>query len=118
MNAIALPGTTWKVAICQFEELPIGLGRGFIVGDQSIAVFRTRDGQVMAVENRCPHKGGRLSEGMLAGDQIVCPMHSFRFDAINGGTCDQESVCPVPVYPVEVIDSQVIITISTDRSDA
>ena len=89
--------------VCELGELPAGLGRAFRVGGVAIAVFRTRAGAVLAVANECPHKGGPLADGMLAGNTIVCPLHGFRFDP-RDGTCDQPETCPLATYPVEVID--------------
>jgi len=97
--------------ICELDELPVGLGRAFRVGDHSVAVFRTRTGKVFAVANECPHKGGPLADGMLAGEQVVCPMHTFRFDS-KSGECDQTGVCAVATYPVEVIDGFVRVGVS------
>lgn len=88
--------------VCELDELPVGLGRAFRVGGHAVAVFRTRTGKVFAVANKCPHRGGPLADGMLAGEQVVCPMHAFRFDA--GGECDQPGVCAVETYLVEVTD--------------
>ncbi len=96
--------------ICELHELPIGLGRAFRLGEHSVAVFRTRTGKVFAVANECPHKGGPLADGMLAGDQVVCPLHTFRFDSTSG-ECDQPGVCAVRTYPVEVIEGFVRIGI-------
>jgi nitrite reductase (NADH) small subunit len=87
--------------ICELSELPVGLGRAFRVGGHAVAVFRTRSGKIFAVANECPHKGGPLADGMLAGEQVVCPMHAFRYDA-ESGACDQSGVCAVATYPVEV----------------
>ncbi len=87
--------------ICELRELPIGLGRAFRVGGHSIAVFQMRTGKVFAVANQCPHKGGPLADGMLAGEQVVCPLHAFRFDSASG-ECDQPGVCAIETYPVEV----------------
>lgn len=99
--SVALAPAVRFVRICDLDDLPVGLGRSFRVGEHAVAVFRTRAGKVFAVANRCPHKGGPLAEGMLAGDQVVCPYHSFRFDA-GSGACDQPNVCEVTTYPVEV----------------
>lgn len=99
--------------VCALDDLPIGLGRPFVIGSHRVAIFRTRTGKVFAVADRCPHKGGPLSDGMLAGEQVVCPMHAFRFDA--SGNCDQPSVCPVQTYPVEVIEHVVRVGVSGER---
>ena len=94
--------------LCTIDELPPGMARPFVVGGTKIAVYRTRDEKVYAVADKCPHKGGPLSDGMLAGDQIVCPLHSYRFDPTSGA-CDEPSICAVASYPVDVTDDVVSV---------
>ncbi|HEY4330671.1 MAG TPA: nitrite reductase small subunit NirD [Phycisphaerae bacterium] len=107
-----------NIRLCALDELPMGLGRAFDVGGRVIAVFRTRRGGVFAVDNRCPHKGGPLAEGMLAGDAVVCPLHAFRFE-LGTGDCDQPHACPVKTYPVEQIDGEIYISLppNSDRKE-
>jgi len=104
--SVALASATRFVSVCDLDELPVGLGRPFDVGGHRVAVFRTRAGKVFAVANRCPHKGGPLADGMLAGDQVVCPYHAFRYQA-DSGECDQSNACAVTTYPVEVVGEMV-----------
>jgi nitrite reductase [NAD(P)H] small subunit len=103
--------TATRVPLCGIEELPPGLGRSFEIGDRLIAVFRGRNGNVFAVEGRCPHKGGPLADGMLVGEQVVCPLHAFRFDGMSG-ECEQSGVCPIETYPAEVHNGAVIVTVA------
>lgn len=49
-----------------------------------VAVFRTADDQVFALEDRCPHKGGPLSEGIVHGTHVTCPLHAWVFDLASG----------------------------------
>jgi nitrite reductase (NADH) small subunit len=102
--------TLGRIALCQLDELPVGLGRAFEVDGQPLAVFRTRAGRIFAVDGICPHKGGPLADGMLAGDSVVCPYHAFRFEGATGA-CDQAGVCDISTYPVEVTDDGVFVTI-------
>lgn len=53
-----------------------------------VAVFRTADDQVYAIDDRCPHKGGPLSEGIVHGTQVTCPLHAAVFDLTNGQGSD------------------------------
>jgi nitrite reductase (NADH) small subunit len=106
MSAIALP----VVEVCKIDELPVGLGRPFRIGDKLVAVFRTRTGRVFAVDGKCPHKGGPLADGMLAGDQVVCPYHAFRYDG-GSGECDQNGACAVTTYPTRVEGDAVLVTV-------
>lgn len=108
---LALERDVQFVAVCELDELPIGLGRAFRVGEHSLALFRTRAGKVFAVANACPHKGGPLADGMLAGDHVVCPLHAFRFDS-DSGVCDQPKVCAVATFPVEVTAGVVSVGIA------
>lgn len=49
-----------------------------------VAVFRTADDRVFALDDRCPHKGGPLSEGIVHGTQVTCPLHNWVFDMATG----------------------------------
>ena len=100
-----------RVPLCTVDELPPGLGRSFEVGDRLLAVFRGRGGSVIALDGRCPHKGGPLADGMLIGEQVVCPLHAFRFHGTSG-ECEQSGVCPIETYPAEVRDGAVFVTVT------
>ncbi len=99
-----------RVPLCQLDDLPVGLGRAFEVDGKPIAIFRTRAGRIFAVDAFCPHKGGPLADGMLAGDSVVCPYHAFRFDA-DTGDCDQPGICSIATYPVEETDAGIVVTL-------
>jgi nitrite reductase (NADH) small subunit len=49
-----------------------------------IAVFRTEDDRVFALHNSCPHKGGPLSQGIVYGDKVACPLHNWRISLVDG----------------------------------
>ncbi len=49
-----------------------------------IAVFRTADDEVYAIEDRCPHRGGPLSQGIVHGAQVTCPLHNWVFSLETG----------------------------------
>ena len=73
-----------------------------------IAVFRTAEDQIFAIENRCPHKGGPLSEGIVHGASVTCPLHNWVFDLATGQAqgADEGSV---RTYPVKVEDGVIFI---------
>ena len=96
-----LESSARRVAVCKEWDIPLGLGRSFDIGGRPIAVFKARDGRLFAVDGTCPHKGGPLADGMLAGDQVVCPYHAFRFHR-ETGECDRPGICSISAYPVEV----------------
>ena len=65
----------WK-RICRVDEIPV-LGSRRVARDAApaIAVFRTADDRVFALLDRCPHKGGPLSQGIVHGRHVTCPLH-------------------------------------------
>ena len=73
-----------------------------------IAVFRTAEDQIFAIENRCPHKGGPLAEGIVHGASVTCPLHNWVFDLATGEAqgADEGSV---RTYPVKVEDGVIFI---------
>ncbi len=73
---------TVKLGLAQ--QIPVGQGRCFIVDGLEIAVFRSRAGRVFAVSNRCPHRQGPLAEGVIGGNQVICPLHGHKFDLTTG----------------------------------
>ena len=83
------------------HRIPLGEGRTYRVGDATVAVFRPRSGGVFAVQSDCPHRGGPLADGLVAGAKVVCPLHGFAFDLATGASARAE--CPaLRTYPVVV----------------
>lgn len=66
------------------DRIPLGEGRTVAVGDEEVAIFRTRRGDVCAVQATCPHRGGPLADGIVGGSRIVCPLHSYAFELATG----------------------------------
>jgi nitrite reductase/ring-hydroxylating ferredoxin subunit len=52
--------------------------------DGDVAIFRTGDGQVFALADRCPHKGGPLSQGIVHGHAVACPLHNWSIELATG----------------------------------
>lgn len=90
-----------KVKIGKIGEFDTKGARILRAGDTELAVFRLSDGTIRAVENRCPHKGGKLSEGMVCGSAVHCPLHDWRIDLHTGQVHEPDEGC-VPTYSTEV----------------
>lgn len=70
--------------ICALEEIN-ALGSRIIAGPKGdIAIFRTSDDEVFALDDRCPHKGGPLSQGLIYGKRVACPLHNWQIDLQSG----------------------------------
>jgi len=101
--------TNW-IEVCKLDEIPPSQARTVKVGDTTIAVFRLTDNRVKAVENRCPHKQGPLAEGIISGDNILCPLHNWRISLDSGEVAEPDKGC-VKTYPVKVENGQVLLSI-------
>lgn len=91
-------------------SLPARGARVVRVGDTSIAVFRTSAGEVRALLDRCPHRGGPLSQGIVHGDRVTCPLHDWVIDLKSGQAtgADQGST---PTFAVRVDAGRVSIEV-------
>jgi len=74
----------WK-KICRVEDIPVlGARRVRRAAGADVAVFRTADDRVFALLDRCPHKGGPLSQGIVFGEHVACPLHNWAISLVDG----------------------------------
>lgn len=74
-----------------------------------IAVFRTQEDQVYAIENRCAHKGGPLADGIVHGASVTCPLHGWVFD-LSTGRAQGADEGQVATYAVKVVDGRIFLS--------
>jgi nitrite reductase (NADH) small subunit len=92
------------------EDIPPLGSRVVVNGDQPIAVFRNAEDEVFALLNRCPHKGGPLSEGIVYGRTVACPLHNWCLDLASGQAKGPDEGC-APSYPVRVEDGRIYLSL-------
>jgi nitrite reductase/ring-hydroxylating ferredoxin subunit len=88
------------VTVAKKTEIPAGEGRVVQVNGRDVALFNL-DGTFYAVDNYCVHQGGPLGEGVLDGECVVCPWHSWRYSVKTGVSPVHASV-KVETYPVRL----------------
>ena len=100
------------VKVTRFENIPLREGRSITVDDREIAIFRLGD-KLFAIDNRCPHRGGPLAEGIVSGNKVVCPLHAWKIDLESGAVSGQsgERSC-VTTYPIRLQDGIIEIELS------
>ena len=74
--------------ITEVGNIPPREGRAVTVAGRELAIFNLGD-RFVAVDNKCPHKGGPLSQGIVHGDTVTCPLHGMKI-----GLKDGEAVAP------------------------
>lgn len=99
------------VDVVALEDIP-RLGSRVIKTDtMNIAVFRTTSDEVFAIKDECPHKQGPLSQGIVHGASVTCPLHNWKIDLASGEALGPDEGC-TNVYPVKIDDGQVYIQFS------
>ncbi len=95
MNQIA---RHWQ-AIGLLADIPKNGARRVRLGELPVAIFRTADDRILAIEDRCPHRGGPLSDGIVHDGCVTCPLHNWVIDLETGSArgADEGSVRTVPV---------------------
>jgi 3-phenylpropionate/trans-cinnamate dioxygenase ferredoxin subunit len=79
-------------------------------GGQRIAIFNV-GGKYWAIEDTCPHRGGPLSEGMLAEDEVICPWHGSRFNLKTGAVLTPPAQRNVKSFSVRIVGTDVEVEI-------
>ena len=93
--------------ICRVEDIPV-LGSRRVTRPQgmAVAVFRNDQDQVFALLDRCPHKGGPLSQGIVFGTSVACPLHNWTI-GLDTGCARAPDEGSTPRFAVKVVDGVV-----------
>jgi nitrite reductase (NADH) small subunit len=78
-----------------------------------IAVFRTADDEVFALQDKCPHKGGPLSQGIVHGKRVACPLHDWKIHLDTGHAVVPDEGCAAR-YPVQIEDDRLLLSLQPD----
>ena len=102
--------SNWKL-ICKLDDIP-QLGSRVVQratgGD--IAVFRTAGDEVFAMHDKCPHKGGPLSQGIVHGKRVTCPLHGWKIKLDSGEAVAPDVGC-TPPFSVKRVGDDVWIAL-------
>lgn len=89
------------IDIAALDDIPPQGARVVRTPQGCVAIFRTADDRVFALDDSCPHKGGPLSEGIVHGTSVTCPLHNWVFDMATGQAQGADSGY-VATHPVRV----------------
>jgi nitrite reductase (NADH) small subunit len=99
-----------KIRVCSLEDIPRLGARRYVDGARAIAIFRTAADGVFALNDRCPHKGGPLSQGIVFGESVACPLHNWCIDLASGEAAAPDQGC-AERFEVRVVAGQVELTL-------
>ncbi len=96
------------IDIGQVSDIPRRGARCVNTPGGKIAVFRTQDDQIYAIEDKCPHRGGPLSQGIVHGAQVTCPLHNWVF-SLETGEAQGADEGRVRTVPLAVVDGRIMM---------
>jgi len=99
----------WSL-ITKVENIPQREGRAVKIGDEELAIFHVGD-RYLTIENKCPHKGGPLCDGILSGTSVVCPLHGRRFDLETGMAVRASEPACVATFPTRVENGIILVNL-------
>ncbi|KRT55224.1 nitrite reductase small subunit NirD [endosymbiont of Ridgeia piscesae] len=103
--------------VVELAQIPVLGSRMIKTRDMDIAVFRGSEDQVYAIRDACPHKNGPLSQGIMHGTSVTCPLHNWRIDLTSGEALGPDEGC-ANVFPVRVEDGLVYLQLQPSEAAA
>ena len=102
------------IRVTAVNNLPLREGRAVVLGERELALFNL-GGSILATDNRCPHQGGPLCDGIVTGESVVCPLHAWKVNLASGSVerpTHGKDHCVV-TYPTRVEDGIVLVGFRT-----
>ena len=96
------------IEIGHIDDIPRCGARRVRTQGAPVAVFRTAADEIFALIDRCPHRGGPLSEGIVSGRSVACPLHNWIVELDSGQARAPDIGCAPPV-PVKVVDRRILL---------
>ena len=94
--------------VARVDEVPPGTGKVVHVDGAAVALFNV-GGRFHALDNTCPHQGGPLGEGFIAGCVVTCPWHFWQFDVTTGAAAEFPEM-RIERYAVRIEDDEIHVS--------
>jgi len=105
--------TQW-IEIGTLQDIPRQGARVVRTALGDIAVFRTADDEVFALRDHCPHKGGPLSQGIVSGHKVACPLHDWKIALDSGRAVAPDEGCAAR-FPVQVDGGRISLSLTPEE---
>jgi nitrite reductase (NADH) small subunit len=109
--------TSEWIEIGRLDEIPRLGARVIKAGGGDIAVFRTASDEVFALRDRCPHKGGPLSQGIVHGREVACPLHDWKISLETGLALAPDEGCAAR-FEVRVENGRILLQLGGSGAGA
>ncbi|MCP5105832.1 MAG: nitrite reductase small subunit NirD [bacterium] len=96
------------IELGEIEDIPCMGARILKTGNGNVAVFRTAEDEIFALEDKCPHKNGPLSQGIVHGRRVTCPLHNLVLELADGQAVPPDEGC-VPLYSIKIENEKIFV---------
>ena len=98
------------IEVGSLDDIPVQGSRVVKTEGGDIAIFRTEGDEVFALQDKCPHKGGPLSQGIVHGKKVACPLHNWNIKLDGGDVVAPDEGCTAS-YPVKIEAGKVMLCV-------
>jgi nitrite reductase (NADH) small subunit len=103
------------IEVGRLNDIPKLGARVVSRAEGDIAVFRTADDKIFALRDKCPHKGGQLSQGIVMGNRVACPMHDWKIGLENGIAAAPDEGCAAS-FPIKMEGEKIMLSLTPNDS--
>ena len=114
----AIMTDTGFVDVAALDDIPQRGARTVATAHGDVAIFRTDDDAVFALRDSCPHRGGKISHGIVHGHGVTCPLHNWVIALATGAAEGEAAASCVPRLPVRVAEGRVLLDVSAPLAPA
>ena len=100
---------TW-IDVGAIEEIPVRAARVVKTPHGCVAVFRAGEDEIYAIEDRCPHQGGPLSQGIVHGNSVTCPLHNWVI-SLETGEAQGADEGRVATIPLDIANGRILMNL-------
>ncbi len=102
------------IEVGQVEDIPKQGARVVETAKGDIGIFRTKDDEIFALRDRCPHKNGPLSQGIVHGKRVTCPLHNWNIELESGEVVAPDVGCAAK-FPTKIEDGVVFLSLEASK---
>jgi len=103
------------IEVGSISEIPKLGARVVTSSSGNIAIFRTADDKIFALRDECPHKKGPLSQGIVHGNRVACPLHDWKIQLDTGSAVAPDEGCAA-TYPIKLEGDKIMLSLTPHES--
>ena len=100
------------INVGNISEIPKLGARVIRTEEGDIAIFRTAEDKIFALRDKCPHKGGPLSQGIVHGDRVACPLHDWKISLESGEAVAPDEGCAAR-FPIRLEGETIFLSLQS-----